>query len=461
MVVRLFHPDALAHVSRARRRPMSCRWHEARSLQHPSGLDPLGDAHGDVASTSEHAAAVRRGHREKTRPYLRRKQASRLFTVGPQVRCSAKSSWFFEFENRTKGGPARWSMKVRIRHLLSGRYLAVKYPPSAMHHSQYELGGARSAPHFAPRHDRHGCQFEAVMVDDADGGGTLFSLLPTAETREEDEGCVVLDDCSVRIYHEFATPYGYYPLLETGGVSERGRDIAGCYLAFAGPEHHKRDPRDARARARLPGQTPASFALAFVEHKRGEPRPTPFEVLEVEVAEATSTRMVMNLRAACERYTHVLRRGHAALGAQCRDDTWAALEAVVRFVTLAGFDDASKPIMELHGEPIFAKQELCREGKLIDALFDVVQVRARAVCRARSVARRLPPPPPPSSSPQTRFADVAERARGRPDDGARPRRRDAEARPRHPRDPPARVQGAAPRDPGQPPLRALPPRATS
>ena len=74
------------------------------------------------------------------------------------------------------------------------------------------------------------------MVDDADGGGTLFSLLPTAETREEDEGCVVLDDCSVRIYHEFATPYGYYPLLETGGVSERGRDIAGCYLAFAGPE---------------------------------------------------------------------------------------------------------------------------------------------------------------------------------------------------------------------------------
>ena len=36
-------------------------------------------------------------------------------------------------------------------------------------------------------------------------------------------------------------------------------------------------------------------------------------------------------------------------------------EAVVRFVTLAGFDDASKPIMELHGEPIFAGRS-CAAG---------------------------------------------------------------------------------------------------
>ena len=69
----------------------------------------------------------------------------------------------------------------------------------------------------------------------------LHSIVQSAHDRR-----ILLDDCSVRIYHEFETPYGYYPLLETGGVSERGRDIAGCYLAFAGPEHHKRDPRDAR-----------------------------------------------------------------------------------------------------------------------------------------------------------------------------------------------------------------------
>ena len=220
--------------------------------------------------------------REKTRPYL--PQAGVAALHGRAAGAVLGQSRLFELENRTRAGP-RAGRHVRIRHLLSGRYLAAGHPPArctTRSTSRRRAVGAalRAAPRPArlPVRGGHGRRRRRRR----------HALLPAADGRDARGGRGLRRARRLLgAHHHGRDAARLLPLLETGGVSERRRDIAGCHLASAGPEHQAR-PATRAARARLPGADARELRAAFVEHKRGEPRPTPFEVLEVEEAEATA-----------------------------------------------------------------------------------------------------------------------------------------------------------------------------
>ena len=90
------------------------------------------------------------------------------------MRPSTKGGWHFEMPDHSRGGVLTWHVGVRVRHVGSGKYLSVRYPPRAMHRDDFSREG-RAPPHYAPADDADGAWFEAIMVDEP-GPGTLFTL---------------------------------------------------------------------------------------------------------------------------------------------------------------------------------------------------------------------------------------------------------------------------------------------
>jgi hypothetical protein len=121
----------------------------------------------------------------KNPPYLRRMINQ---DTSDTLNHSAKSVWYFEFLKATQGGVAYWESVMRIRHLATGKYLAVN--------PQIEWVGDLA-------------QFQATMIDPKDSPSRAewrmtefqFQAIAMQTTKQ-----IVLDDCSVRIMHKFATP---------------------------------------------------------------------------------------------------------------------------------------------------------------------------------------------------------------------------------------------------------------
>ena len=110
-----------------------------------------------------------------------------------------------EFASKGTGGVVTWDKMVRIRHSLSGRYLAVNPTPKL-------IGGASPSDPW----------FEAMMTENPTDEG-MFLMVGITQQRDKDRGRVVLEDCSVRLRHPFRNP--------VRGLD--GQTIDSCWLHFS------------------------------------------------------------------------------------------------------------------------------------------------------------------------------------------------------------------------------------
>ena len=193
-------------------------------------------------------------------PYVRRAHND---DMNDQRNLSAKALWNFEHaSSQALGGALRWgggvgaaapgsgSCAVRIRHVATGRYLAVlpRDSRAAKLLKDIERGIVED----------EGAEFELTLLDDPGARGE-FLLHPIVEPSDKR---VTMDDCSLRIEHRFERPVS---------SASTGRAVTGCW--FHHPNRRlkpKKGPRTA-----VPDQTPPSLAVCFSEKLYPEARAPP------------------------------------------------------------------------------------------------------------------------------------------------------------------------------------------
>ena len=190
-------------------------------------------------------------------PYVRRAHND---DMNDQRNLSAKALWNFEHASSpAAGGALRWgggvgaaapgtgSAAVRIRHVATGRYLAVL--PRDSRASKLLKDIERGLV------EDEGAEFELTLLDDPGARGE-FLLHPIVEPADKR---VTMDDCSLRIEHRFERAVS---------SASTGRSVASCW--FHHPNRRlkpKKGPRTA-----VPEQTPPSLAVCFSEKLYPEAR---------------------------------------------------------------------------------------------------------------------------------------------------------------------------------------------
>ena len=234
--------------------------------------------------------------------------------------------------------------------------------------------------------------------------------LPTSESKR----------CLIHVKHVFPTKQGAFGGERKSVVYHKDtrRHVDACYLHFVGPEHgYKgdvvRQARHQRERARVPEQSPPSYGLVFSEEKRQHDRLT---VERVPEHDAIDVRRVLHFKAVAERYIKAVReykRRHSEkLQPGVFGETVRMLTAAVIFLTEPSFHHSSpaaprrpsllkgvvrkflprshphhlpnettdpfhKPqealdLTMIDGASRHSRQEIAREGKLIDAIFEML-----------------------------------------------------------------------------------------
>ena len=300
-------------------------------------------------------------------------------------RAATPSMWKFESVNGGKeGGPVQWGTKTRVRHTPSGKYLAVAPEPEAA----YEGGGlaatAASAQHY---------RWSVSMVDDP-GPEAEFKLIAVetnAQTQPGEKVGLSHGVSAFRLRHDFASPVTVKSL--EGGADRR---VHTCWFRF-----------DAKAKVQGRNSSKSAEAMkskvfttfSFVEK---QPSTDTFEIIAVSDEDVTATDMVAAACGIASRYSDAVSLSTASSGPSTASrlvnpaaahttfglvdemlvqDVLGMLELLVRKTTLLAADDEGEGVLGLDGPPIAWWQDFARDGRVIDALFDMASAPTRAAAK--------------------------------------------------------------------------------
>ena len=331
---------------------------------------------------------------------------------------ATKHLFIIEAPSAKEGGPVRWNGRYRLRHMPTGKFLAVVPVAQSLVEEpseQVQLGQRRRAPTRAMissagnffeatllseeelrRADEHSLDSAqgADMSESSDVGfaSTLFAFHPTEKVDERDRGCVPLNDLQIRLEHTFARPVSNY-----GAVGSTREVISSCWLHSTGTPKPsstasacalgtKRRRPNKNTRLMFCSECMDQDACSVICVSNDEIHGVD-EMLSLHPVLGSFVRKVLDLKA-------LHSRGFAALGSSSQsklpppvipnteiDGLTAALERLIFAQCKTEDTDA------LTCEGIMQKrqQRLARELKIIDALFWVLSVTTEAL------AARQPP----------------------------------------------------------------------
>ena len=305
------------------------------------------------------------------RPYLRKAHNEDQHDEGNHT---TKSLWSFEFaKTATSGGALQWAPqnagqsvgagakeKVRVRHVATGRYLAVVPKDRRSAQTLREIESGAQEPDA-------GAEFDMTLEDEPTPRGEFF-LHPIIELTSDKR--IKKDDCSVRLEHVFEHAVSV-------SDADGRREVKTCWFHQPkGKLKPKKGPRTS-----VPDQTPPSLDACFSEQHCVE---DPFDVVIARDKEVLDVKKILAMKPVADRYTGHVRHHGSGAGDALTDTQFNATERMlaqaIEYPVLTGKDDVGMDPLEVDGPPIKNVQDMMRELKLLDALFPMVHAVATSGC---------------------------------------------------------------------------------
>ena len=396
--VRLYHPEAESFLS-ASTNSFRSKAPYLMHRRHRSSDDTVGSSGAGTAGAQSSSAG----------------DSSGSTTGDADEGLATKHLFIIEAPSAREGGPVRWSGRYRLRHMPTGKFLAVlpvtqslvDEPSESVPLEQRRRAPARSlvasAGYFfeamlysdeeLKRADEHSLDAAdgAAVSRDAGFASTLFTFHPTEKVDERDRGCVPLNDLQIRIEHTFPRP------VSIRGIDGRCEAIKSCWLHSTGTSKHSNSARGNSHRKKRK-RTNKNSRLMFCSECMDQDA---CSVICVSNEEIHGVDKMLSLHPVLGSFvrkvqdlTALHRRGFAALGGASQStlpppsipnaDIDALIVALERLI-FAQCKTEDTDALTCEGIMQKRQQRLARELKIIDALFWVLSITTEAL------AARQPP----------------------------------------------------------------------